>query len=138
MSRKNLTTKEFIEKANKVHNNKYDYSLVEYVNYETKIKIICPIHGEFLQTPLNHLQGHGCKLCGKEKSKIKPKLNLKELLQQLKNIFNDKYDYSNILEYLGLKRVYKIKCNQCNNFFFRTMEEHLSKKRGCPYCKNLN
>lgn len=54
---KKLTTKEFIEKAQKIHNNKYDYSKVEYVNAHMKICIICPIHGEFWQIPMHHLNG---------------------------------------------------------------------------------
>jgi len=54
----------FVEKANKIHNNKYDYSLVEYINSKSKIKIICPIHGVFEQTPAKHLMGRGCQKCG--------------------------------------------------------------------------
>jgi len=42
-----MTTEEFISKAKKVHGDKYDYSLVEYVNNKTRVTIICPIHGEF-------------------------------------------------------------------------------------------
>lgn len=44
---KKLTTEEFIERARKIHGNKYDYSKVNYVNAKTKVCIICPIHGEF-------------------------------------------------------------------------------------------
>ena len=57
---KKLTTEEFIEKARKVHGDKYDYSKVEYVNSETKVCIICPKHGEFWQSPVEHIRGHGC------------------------------------------------------------------------------
>jgi hypothetical protein len=53
----------FIEEANKIHNNKYDYSNVDYINTNIKIKIICPIHGEFKQLPYSHLQNHGCSKC---------------------------------------------------------------------------
>ena len=60
---KTLTTDEFIKKAKKIHENKYDYSLTKYVNSKTKIKIICPIHGIFEQTPNNHLKGCGCPKC---------------------------------------------------------------------------
>ena len=49
------TTEEFIEKAIQIHNNKYDYSLVLYKNIFTPIKIICPIHGMFVQKPIYHL-----------------------------------------------------------------------------------
>ena len=58
-----LTAEEFIEKARKIHGNKYDYSKVEYYNYKTKVCIICPKHGEFWQTPYNHLSGKGCRKC---------------------------------------------------------------------------
>lgn len=50
----------FIEKSNKIHNNKYDYSLVDYVNNETMVKILCPIHGIFEQKPKHHIYGCGC------------------------------------------------------------------------------
>ena len=58
-----LTTDEFIKKAKLVHENKYDYSKVKYINTSTKICIICPEHGEFWQTPNNHLFGAGCPAC---------------------------------------------------------------------------
>jgi len=57
----------FIECANKTHNNKYNYSKVEYVNNKTKVCIICPEHGEFWQTPHNHLKGKGCPICSESK-----------------------------------------------------------------------
>ena len=60
---KHVTTVEFIEKARKVHGDKYDYSKVTYINNRTKIIIICPEHGEFEQTPDKHLQGRGCSKC---------------------------------------------------------------------------
>ena len=50
---------DFIEKANLVHNNKYDYSLVNYINNKTKVKIICKKHGAFEQIPDSHLRGRG-------------------------------------------------------------------------------
>jgi hypothetical protein len=57
------TTEEYIKLANKKHNNKYNYSETKYVNTNTKIKIICPIHGEFEQNASNHLQGGECAKC---------------------------------------------------------------------------
>ena len=65
-----LTTEQFIEKANKIHNNRYNYSLVEYINNRTKVKIICPVHGTFEQTPDKHLQKHGCPLCNSSKGEL--------------------------------------------------------------------
>lgn len=53
----------FILKANSIHNNKYNYSKVDYKNNHTKVCITCPEHGEFWQTPLSHLSGRGCPVC---------------------------------------------------------------------------
>lgn len=55
--KKKYTNSEIIEKFNKVHNNKYNYSKVEYIDSQTKVCIICPEHGEFWQTPDSHLRG---------------------------------------------------------------------------------
>lgn len=65
------TLEEFIEKANKVHNNKFDYSKVVYVNGRTKVEIICPTHGSFWQTPKSHIQCIGCDKCAKRSFSIK-------------------------------------------------------------------
>ena len=62
--KKRYTNKEIIEKFNKIHNNKYDYSKVNYVSSNTKVCIICPEHGEFWQTPGSHLYRAGCPKCG--------------------------------------------------------------------------
>src|SRR5690606_19306523 len=56
-------TEEWVEKILKVHGNKYDYSKTIYVNNSTKICIICKEHGEFWQTPANHLKGKNCPRC---------------------------------------------------------------------------
>lgn len=63
-TRKLSDTLTFIEKAKKVHGDKYDYSNVKYSSVNDKVQIICPIHGEFDQKPSNHLSGNGCPICG--------------------------------------------------------------------------
>lgn len=65
MTRK--TTEQFIEEAKKIHGNKYDYSLVEYKNNSTKVKIICPKHGIFEQKPDAHIQNNGCYMCNESR-----------------------------------------------------------------------
>jgi len=57
------TLGDFLKKAKNVHGDKYDYSMVDYKNSTTKIKIICPTHDEFSQAPWNHLRGQGCPSC---------------------------------------------------------------------------
>lgn len=63
---KSLTKQEFIKRANKIHHNKYDYTLTNYKNNKTKITIICTQCGTiFEQLPCNHLNGFGCPKCKK-------------------------------------------------------------------------
>jgi hypothetical protein len=71
-------TNKFIEKAKKIHGDKYDYSEVEYVNNQTKVCIICPIHGKFWQSPAMHLHGEGCPYCKESKLEIEVETLLKE------------------------------------------------------------
>ena len=58
-----LTTAEFIRKAKIIHKDKFNYRLVKYIDTRTKVKILCPTHGVFEQTPNNHLRARGCNLC---------------------------------------------------------------------------
>ena len=53
----------FIEEATKVHGGFYLYHKVEYINHNTNVIIVCPIHGDFPQAPTNHLKGKGCPYC---------------------------------------------------------------------------
>lgn len=64
---KKKTTEEFIAKARAIHGDKYDYSKVEYIGNKLKVCIICPIHGEFEQSPISHIKGSGCRACSYEK-----------------------------------------------------------------------
>lgn len=61
--------KYFIERSIIIHNNKYNYCNIRYINARTSVEIICPLHGEFHQTPSNHLSGKGCKQCGIERNR---------------------------------------------------------------------
>ena len=76
--KRNSSAKEFIEKAHKVHGDKYDYSKVEYDKAIKKVCIICPKHGEFWQTPNCHLNGQGCPKCNQSKMEIEISLLLKQ------------------------------------------------------------
>ena len=62
-----ISLPKFIIRAREIHGDKYDYSKVEYKNSKEKVCIICPVHGEFWQTPSIHLMSKGCRQCGLEK-----------------------------------------------------------------------
>jgi hypothetical protein len=81
------TTIYFINKANKKHNYKYDYSKTIYEKAIKKIIIICELHGEFSQTPNSHLNGRGCFKCGIETSRKTRLINKEVFLDRLSKIF---------------------------------------------------
>lgn len=58
-----MSLQEFIVRSNKMHNNGYDYSKVNYTGSNVKVDILCKKHGLFSQTPSSHVRGHGCKDC---------------------------------------------------------------------------
>lgn len=61
--------KNFLAKANEIHDFKYDYSKMIYVNSQIKIEIICPKHGSFIKIPNNHTNGSGCVKCNSDERK---------------------------------------------------------------------
>ncbi len=88
------TTEDFIRRAKKVHGDRYEYSKAEYVRGHDKAKIICRKHGEFEQTPMNHLTGFGCKLCGFENAGQYHKKDTEKFIVASREIHGDTYDYS--------------------------------------------
>ena len=128
---KKITKEEFIEKTRQVHGNKYDYSKVNYINNRTKVRITCPEHGEFWQTPHSHLSGCGCPECGKKIKSEKKKLTTEEFIKKAKEIHGDKYDYSKV-EYKNCGVKVCIICPEHGEFRQKPYE-HLS-GCGCPEC----
>lgn len=126
------TVDSFVEKARKVHGDKYDYSKVEYKNSHTKVCIICPKHGEFWQIPTNHLRGQGCPSCGNERISQKRKSNLQEFVKRAIKVHGEKYDYSKV-EYLNNFTKVCIICPE-HGEFWQIPNGHLSGK-GCRKCK---
>lgn len=126
------TTDSFIEVANKLHNNFYDYSKVIYRKGRDKITIICPIHGEFQQTARKHLEGHGCKKCAIEKTKNKTAHRSKTwFINNAKLVHGNKYDYSE-LKYIDFNTKVELKC-ELHGLFTQLPRVHLL-GCGCPKC----
>jgi hypothetical protein len=127
-----LTLNDFIEKSKLVHGDKYDYSLVEYKNNKQKIKIICPEHGEFEQTPKNHMNGKHCKKCGSANTGLKKRANINNFIETANLIHENKYDYS-LVEYQSAIKKIKIIC-PVHGIFEQQPSAHVSQKQGCPSC----
>jgi very-short-patch-repair endonuclease len=128
MGRK-LTQEEVIKRFKEVHGDKYDYSKVNYINATTKVIIICPEHGEFLQTPTMHKAKQGCPKCS---STFK---------YTTKSFFETLYHkYPGYLKYDFSKFVYKnmfakgIVICQTHGEFLRTPNDLLHMHNKCPKC----
>ena len=128
------TTEEFIADARKVHGDKYDYSKVKYDGHRKPVCIICPIHGEFYQTPESHLAPRGCRKCGVEKNSKNHILTNEQFISRAKVVHGDRYDYSEVQYIKSIIKV-KIKCNKCGSCFWQTPNAHL-RGANCPICEN--
>jgi 5-methylcytosine-specific restriction endonuclease McrA len=145
-SGKYRTTKDFIDSSVDVHGDRYDYSLVEYTDCLTKVKIICPIHGVFEQKAISHLRGMGCYKCGVGDGKCYKKNNIP--------LYNSQY-YS--LQPYGIQcrrsvideNILEVRCWYCNKWFIpsrSTVQSKIQSIKGnlngesnlyCSYgCKN--
>jgi hypothetical protein len=120
-----LTTEEFVIKAQEVHSDKYDYSLVEYKNINTKVKIIDDYGFMHEQRPVSHLSGSGLSL----KSVIDKN---GYFARRAQDVHGNKYDYS-LVEYKDTDSKIRIKCNIHNYVFEQSPNNHL-RGSGCPKC----
>lgn len=111
---KKISSEEFITRSNNIHNNKYDYSKVEYVNNKTKVCIICPEHGEFWQPPKNHLLGQGCPICGEEIARKCKKNDYQKFIDRFIKTFGDiaEFPYIND-EYENRNSTITYVCKKC-------------------------
>ena len=122
-----MNTAQFIEKATRVHGDKYEYDLVEYTLPHSKIKITCPTHGAFEQTPSNHINGkQGCPSCSGRQ-----RLTTDQFVSKAQQRHNHAYDYS-LVEYKNNKTKVKIGCHT-HGVFEQTPSKHLSGTT-CPKC----
>lgn len=124
-----MTTDQFIEKARKIHGNRYDYSKVDYKKSEEEICIICPEHGEFWMTPHWHIRGGNCPKCS-----CKYPLGEEKFIEMARKIHGNKYIYDQV-EYKNNQTKVKIIC-PTHGVFEQVPSSHLSGS-GCPKCGDL-
>jgi len=141
---KRLTNEEYVNRAINVHGDKYEYSLVNYINSRTKIKIICKKHGEFEQTSIQHLKGSGCPKCSSNKSIGEKKIFNYLISNNIDFIYQKRFDdcknksqlvfdfylpkHNLLIEYDGIQHYKSI------DFFGG--DEKLKKRRINDYLKN--
>ena len=125
---------DFVKKSKRKHGNKYDYSKAVYVDWKTKVCIICPEHGEFWQKLNDHTNGQGCPTCAHEANGERKRLSKEEFIKKARKVHGDKYDYSKV-KYIGAHTKVCIICSEPEHGeFWQTPNSH-TKGRGCPKCK---
>lgn len=123
--------KSFIENASQMHNGKYQYDKVKYVSNLTKVTITCPIHGDFQQSPSNHMSKKGCPQCGKINRVDKRRKPQQQFISDLVKIHGTKYDYTMVNYRSNTDRII-IRC-QVHGPFEQIAGHHL-RGHGCPQC----
>lgn len=120
----------FIEKANIVHDNFYDYSKVEYISLKKKVSIVCPLHGVFYQTPEKHLYAKTrCPACAG-----RPIITTPVFVSRALKVHGERYNYVNS-KYVNDSTKLEIICN-VHGSFMQAPGHHINKKQGCPLCKH--
>ena len=130
INRLEKAAKEFIEKAQKVHSDRYDYSKFQYKGSMIKSEIICKVHGSFLQWPTSHISGQGCIQCKIEKTRYTTHIFIKKAQE----VHKDKYDYSKTI-YTRICNDVEIFCKEKGHGYFRTNASNHLAGVGCPICK---
>ena len=127
-----LTTDEFIKKAQEKHSNKYDYSKTVYNGSHNKVKIICPIHGEFEMVAKNHLNGCGCFKCkGNKMWDTIGRITTEDFVKKCKKSAPE-YDYS-LVEYTKSNKKVKIICPIHGEF--EITPNSFQRGGRCPKCR---
>lgn len=121
----------FIDEASRLHNNAYDYTHVVYKNNNIKINIGCKIHGQFYQTPRDHLSGQGCKKCGLLRMAKNNTTSLEEFKSKAIEVHANKYSYENV-EFNTLSDKVNITCSE-HGSFMQNAASHLI-GHGCTKC----
>ncbi|MDY0270444.1 DUF7487 domain-containing protein [Trichloromonas sp.] len=125
--KKRLNKDDVLVRLNSIHNNKYKYTDLIFNKNSDKIKIICPVHGEFKQILSDHLSGRGCPVCGGTKPK-----DIDEFIKNSNHIHDHKYNYTKF-NYFNNKTKSIIIC-PIHGEFKQSPNMHL-KGFGCPECK---
>ena len=127
----NINLENFLKKSREIHGDIYDYSYVVYKKSDDKVTIICNKHGEFNQTPSNHIYGHGCPKCGRERTTNASLSNLEDFLQNIREIHGDIYDYS-MVNYINNLTEVTIICKKHGEF--NQLPKVHKRGGGCPKC----
>ena len=119
-----MNIEKFVACARLIHGERYNYDDVEYVNSRDHVTIQCPEHGEFKQSPSNHLFGSGCMKCAEHRA-------TGDFITRAREIHGDRYDYSNV-HYTCSREHVMISCP--NHGVFQQLPNNHLRGSGCAMC----
>lgn len=125
---------QFLKRAKDKYGDKYDYSKVIYKRNDIHIIIICPIHGEFKQTPKAHFINNGCQKCGQINRTKSNTFTTEQFIQKAVRIHGDKFNYTKTI-YQGSEKEIVIICPTHGEFKQKAVEHYI---RGCTKCNMEN
>ncbi len=130
------TTDQFIERARKIHGDRYDYSRVNYQGILSKITIVCPKHGPFLMKPARHLSGRGCRKCAFNRIGRERRLSFWDFVERVISVHGpNRYEYE-LQDFVNMHSKIPIRCPK-HGLFRQSVATHL-KGTGCPKCIQSN
>lgn len=140
-SSRRRTLESFVEQARLKHGLKYTYLALDFSGRNSKIKLVCPEHGEFTQSTSSHLKGSGCwpcsnKLRGAHLKELKGKPSRKrmtdeEFFARAAEAQTRKWEYGELVRE-DAKTYIHVKCEQ-HGWFKQLAATHM-KGQGCFKC----
>ena len=134
------TIDDFINAANKVHNNKYTYERIKRYKASSSLRAFCGKHNRAFKVRwYNHvIKGHGCRACGQEK---RYNIKVEDVIKKFEQIHGEKYDYSLYTEWKGWHKTFPLICKSKEHpehIFYSTPASHFYQQTGCALCGNLS
>lgn len=137
--RKKLSNEDFVNRAQAVHKDNYNYSKTKYTKMSENVTVLCnQCHECFEVNAQSHLRGQGCSKCKVvEVGRPKGAIDAQEVfLGKAKKVHGDKFDYTDTV-YTGITNKITVRCKECNTTFNQTAHSHL-KGFGCLTCSHKN
>ena len=133
------STKQFIAQSISLWGDRYDYSLVDYTNNKSPVKITCKEHGfAFEQRAGSHIRGlQGCMYCDAARKGDSARKSTGKFIEEALSVWGDRFDYS-LVDYRNAHSSVTLACKEHGFSFEQTPNNHLRGHQGCPYCSSQN
>jgi hypothetical protein len=130
-----LSEQEIMDIFSAKHGNKYHYHFPDKFTVNSSITIVCPVHGEFRQSIMHHMEGQGCRKCACKRIKDSQRLSRAEWIRRFESVHGrGKYDYSKVPENVRQYDKVAIYCFEHDTTFYQTPTQHWRRGQGCPKC----